>query len=198
MVRFLVGLLVGAGLLAAIAFVWMRGTDACLGRCGDGTKCDNHRCVVATAAPPVVTKETKRRRKHGNGLGGAAPEIQLQPGDEIPTAQGDALGRPEHLDLSKPDEHELSDQEIDEVMRGANASIVKCISDAVGDAPLESGKIELGIRIEKTGKVSRTRVTAPRLLQRNGLTQCLRGVAGSLHFPASGGSSVYTGSFNLQ
>jgi hypothetical protein len=46
--------------------------------------------------------------------------------------------------------------------------------------------------------VSKVRVEAPQLMQRNGLTRCLRGVATSLRFPASGGSSVYTHAYELK
>jgi hypothetical protein len=199
MIRFIVGVLIGAGALAAVAFLWMRGSDACFGRCGDGTKCDNHRCVVAPAGPPVVaTKEPKRRRRHGSGEANAPPEIQLKPGDEKMVAQGDALGRAEHLDLSQPDAKELPQEEIDRVIRAADGSIVRCISEAVGDAPLENGRVEVGLRVEKSGSVSRVKVEAPQLMQRNGLTRCIRGVATALRFPASGGASVVTYPFELK
>jgi len=202
MLRFLVGGLLGAGALAAVAFVWMRGSNGCLGRCGDGTRCDNHRCIaVAGAPPPVVVKEPRRRRKHGGGSNepNAPPEIQLKPGDEKMVTQGDALGRPERIDLSKSgDEGELAQEEIDRVIRAANGSFERCITDAVGDAPLEKALINVGLRVEKSGGVSRVRVEAPALMQRNGLTRCMRGVATSLRFPSSGGASVVTYPFDLK
>ena len=196
--RILVGALIGAGIAAAVAFFWMR-SDPCFGRCGDGTRCDKGHCLVAVAAAPPVVKEPKRRRRHGgSGDNTAAPEVQLKPGDEIPVEQGDALGRPEHLDLSKPDERELTDDDIDRVIRAANGPITTCITDAVGDAPLETGRIELGLRIEKSGSVSRVRVKAPRLMMHNGLMGCLRGITSSMRFPSSGGASVVTHSFELK
>jgi hypothetical protein len=198
MARLLVGALIGAGLLAATAFFWMR-SDPCLGRCGDGTRCDHQRCLAAAPSAPPAVQAPKRRRRHGgSGDSNAAPEVELKPGDELPVEQGDALGRPEHLDLSKPDERELADEDIDRVIRAANGPITTCITDAVGDAPLETGRIELGLRVEKGGSVSRVRVKAPRLMMRNGLMGCLRGVTSSMRFPSSGGASVVTHSFELK
>jgi hypothetical protein len=199
MIRFVVGLLFGAGLLAGVGFVFMRGTDACYGRCGSGTRCDNHKCIVAGPTPPPVTvKEPSKHRRRRAGEPGAAPEIQLKPGDEKMTAQGDTLGRPERIDLSQPDGRELTQDDLDGVFHNANGAILKCISDAVGDAPLEAGRVEVGFRVEKTGAVNRVRVEAPALMQRNGLTRCVRGAVTGLHFPSSGGASVVTYPFELK
>jgi hypothetical protein len=201
MIRFLVGLVIGAGALTAVALFYTRG-DGCLGRCGEGTRCEKHTCVVATNAPPVVVKEPpKRRRRKGTGALGEAnapPEVQLKPGDEKMIAQGDALGRPEHIDLSQPDGRELTQDDMDRVFHGANSAILRCISESIGDAPLESGKIEVGLRIERTGSVSRVRVEAPQLMQRNGLTRCVRPAVTALHFPSSGGAAVVTYPFELK
>ena len=53
MIRVLIGVLIGAGLLAGVAFVWMRGADGCFGRCGDGTRCDDHSCIAAVETKPA-------------------------------------------------------------------------------------------------------------------------------------------------
>jgi hypothetical protein len=190
--------LLGAGALAAAGWLW-NGADACLGRCGEGTRCEKQRCIAAAALPSPPSQEPKRRRRHEpGGSASAAAEVQLKPGDELPLEQGDALGRPEHLDFTKPDERELTDEDIDRVVRGAEGDITRCIAEAVGDAPLAAAHVELGLRIEKSGSVGRVRVKAPRLMQRNGLTACLRGVATALQFPASGGASVYTHAYELK
>jgi hypothetical protein len=198
MVRFLVGVLLGAGLLAGVAYVWMRGADACLGRCGEGTRCDNHRCVATLASAAVPAKELKRRRRHASGEPSAPAEVQLRPGDEKMVAQGDALGRPEHIDLTLPDARELSQDDLDRVFRPSEPEILRCISDALGDAPLETGRVEVGLRVDRSGQVSRVRVEAPQLLQRNGLTRCVRGIVTALRFPASGGATVVTYPFELK
>jgi len=202
MLRVLIGVLIGAGLLAGVAYVWMRGDNGCLGRCGDGTRCDDHRCIAAADVKlaPTDKKDPHRRRRHGTDTAGAPSEVQLKPGDEKMVAQGDTLGRPERIDMTKDgdDARELSQDELDRVFRPQESSILRCITDALGDAPLESGKVEVGFRVESKGSVSRVRVEGPQLLQRNGLSKCVRSLVVSLHFPPSGGASVVTYPFELK
>ncbi|HZS36908.1 MAG TPA: AgmX/PglI C-terminal domain-containing protein [Polyangia bacterium] len=200
MARFLAGVVLGAALLAGGVWAWTRKDGGCLGRCGDGTRCAEHRCVASindAPRPAAPAKEPRHRRRH-DGNSPSAPEIKLQPGDEKMTAQGDALGRPEKIDLSQPDERELSQDDLDRVFLPAQPRIEHCITDALGDAPLETGRVEVGLRVEKSGDVRRVRVEAPQLLQRQGLTRCVRAVATSLRFPASGGASVVTYPFELK
>jgi hypothetical protein len=199
MARLLIGILVGAALAAAGGWLWLQ-REACLGRCGDGTRCQEHRCVAAIAPPPPApTKERRHRARHASGDSPAAPEIHLQPGDEKMTAEGDALGRPERIDLSETsDAKELSQEDLDQTFHPASPRIEKCITDALGDAPLDAGRVEVGFRVEKSGAVSRVRVEAPALLQHQGLTRCVRGAVTSLHFPSSGGASVVTYPFELK
>ncbi|HEX4458838.1 MAG TPA: AgmX/PglI C-terminal domain-containing protein [Polyangia bacterium] len=197
--RILAGLVVGMLLVAGGGALWQR-DDPCLGRCGSGTQCKDRSCVVAVAATPATPaqKERHRRARRGNGDSPAAPEVHLQPGDEKMRAEGDALGRPEHLDLSEPDAHELTQEELDQTFHEASPRIEKCITDALGDAPLETGRVEVGLRVEKSGAVNRLRVEAPALLQRQGLTRCVRAAVTALRFPASGASSVVTYPFELK
>jgi hypothetical protein len=201
MTRVLLGMLGGVALLALVMYVWMRGDDSCLGRCGSGTKCDNHRCVaMAESKPAAPPAKERRRRPHKAGeLASAQPELHLQPGDEKMVSQGDALGRPEHIDLSKPDDpnaKELGEDELDQKLRN-HGGIRQCISDAIGDWPLETAKVVVGLRIEKDGKVSRVRVEAPALLQRNGLYRCIKNVLGTVRFSNSGGASVATYDYSV-
>jgi len=114
-------------------------------------------------------------------------------------SQGDALGRPEHIDLSKPDDpnaKELGEDELDQKLRN-HGGIRQCISDAIGDWPLETAKVVVGLRIEKDGRVSKVRVEAPALLQRNGLHRCIRSVLGSVRFSNSGGATVATYDYSI-
>jgi hypothetical protein len=151
------------------------------------------------AAAPVVTAaapKEKRRRPHQGSPAGV--ELQLKPGDEKMVVQGDVLGRPEHIDLSQPDGVELSQDDIDKVFNPSNPRIISCITDAIGDYPLDSGKVVVGLRIEKNGSVSRVRLDAPSLLVRQGLYKCIRSVVGAMRFPASGGSQVVTYDFGVK
>ena len=209
MSRIFLGVIIGIALAAGGAFAWSKKMDGCFGRCGDGTRCEANQCLAVIAATPMAapakTQRTRRRGSNGqnNGAGGdspIAPEITLKPGDEKMVAQGDALGRPEHIDLTAPgdDGRELTQDLIDPVFHARDAAITKCITTTLGDAPLETGKIEIGLRVEHGGEVSRIRVEGPALLQRNGLTACIKKAVSGLRFPRSGGATVVTYPFELK
>lgn len=201
-VRMFVGFLLAVVLLGgSAAAVWFGG-DPCLWRCGEGTECKARACVVKTTAPsaPVATAPpTKRGRKRvPSGGDPARPEVQLQPGDEKMVTQGDALGKSERIDFAAPDAKELSQDDIDTTLARGNAAIERCITDALGDAPLEGGRVIVGFRVEASGKVSRVRTEAPSILQQHGLHRCVRAAVASWSFPASGGGSVVTTPFELR
>src|SRR5579859_3918957 len=118
--RILAGILVGAALVAGAGWLWQR-SDPCLGRCGTGTLCRDHACVVVAAAAPAPTVKEKHRRARRDSP--AAAEVHLKPGDEKMLAEGDALGRPQKLDLSEPDARELSQEDLDSVFHGAGPRI---------------------------------------------------------------------------
>lgn len=198
----LLGILAGAALTGGAGVVWLRSGDGCLGRCGEGTRCVEGRCAPAEApAEPAAdrTARPKRRRAAASGAG-AAPEAALRPGDERMTARGDALGRSERIDFGQPGEagRDLDEVEIDRVFKPAQGAISRCITEALGDFPLETGRVEIGFRVEAAGHVERVRVEAPALLQRRGLHDCVRRVVRGLRFPRSGGASVVSYPFQLQ
>lgn len=209
--RFLLGLLVAlAGVAAGVYFGIGRSVldDRCFGRCGTGTHCAYSVCVPnanTEDAAPVDTKAGKKRGKGrlsltGNGVAPAEPEKKLAPGDERMSTAGDALGRSEHIDLTQggDDDKDLPQAEIDRVFGAAEPALSRCITDALADWPLETGKVEISYRIERDGSVKKVRVTAPQLLLRNGLNACVRAKVTSLHFPRSGGASVVTFPFQLK
>jgi hypothetical protein len=204
--RFLLGFVLALATVAGGAYLYLGKEavhDPCLGRCGDGTRCLNARCVLLPATAPAPEPKPGHRRHRpllgNNGVSQAEPEKKLQPGDEKIITSGDALGRPQHLDLSKGgDEKELDQSQIDQVWSSVEPKLSRCITEAVGDWPLESGKIEVSYRIEADGSVHKVRLVAPQLLMRNGLYACMREKILGLHFPRAGSSSVVTFPFQLQ
>ena len=209
MLRFLLGFVLAVATVALAGYLYLGKralTDACLDRCADGTRCAGGRCIPSFAEkPPAPEPKPGRRRKRGSaaagGIGGGAaePEKKLLPGDERSSTSGDALGRPEHIDMSQGgDDKELAQGDIDRVWAGAEPGLSHCITEAVADWPLDSGKIEVSYRIEKDGSVKKVRLTALQLLMRNGLYACMRAKITGLHFPRSGGASVVTFPFALQ
>jgi len=209
--RAVIGFVTGA-VVSGLVFYQAERRVGCFDRCGEGTTCREGRCVVAAPTPTPTTTPApppEKRRKRGRAAGGEAggeplatiaEELQLQPGDETPASQGDALGRSETLDLTGSDEpaHELSVEEVERAFAPARAAVSGCVSRAVGDYPLVSATVEVGFRIERGGRVERVRVTAPALLQKQGLYRCVRPLVAALRFPASGGASVVTFPFQLK
>ena len=207
MLRLVLGILVGVVLCAGSGWLYLQKGKDCLSRCGDGTRCFEGKCIPSGPSTSVATTPSlpKKHKRHGggsgnNGSGPAAPELHLSPGDDHMTASGDALGRPEHIDLSQggDDGKALSQDDLDAVFHPAQSAITHCITDAVGDYPLESGKISVAFRVERSGAVKKLRVEAPQLLMRRGLFACVKPIVTGLSFPASGGANVVTYPFALQ
>ncbi|HEX8954077.1 MAG TPA: AgmX/PglI C-terminal domain-containing protein [Polyangia bacterium] len=198
----LLGVVLGAALAAGGGWLYLQKAKNCVGRCGEGTRCFNGRCIGAPAPTTVASAPAPKKRKHrgAGGLGPAQPELKLEPGDDHVATAGDSLGRAEHVDLSQggDDGRELAQEDLDAVFRPAQSAISRCITDAVGDYPLESGKIEVAFRVERSGAVRKVRITAPQLLMRRGFVGCVRPVVTGLRFPSSGGANVVTYPFSLQ
>jgi hypothetical protein len=150
-------------------------------------------------AGPTPSKRRHRTRR-GDGAGPAIAEETLRPGDERMTQEGDALGRPERVDFGKEgdDGKELAQDDLDRVFHRAQGEVSRCITDTIGDAPLDSGHVEVAFRVERTGAVRRVRLSAPQLLLRKGLMRCVRPLVVALAFPSSGGASVVTYPFQIQ
>src|SRR4051794_10767435 len=95
------GVVVGVALAAGAGWLYLRDSKDCVGRCGDGTRCFNGRCIAAAPPTTVATTPTPKKRKRHTGGGPAQPELKLDPGDERIATTGDSLGRAEHLDLTQ-------------------------------------------------------------------------------------------------
>ena len=127
--------------------------------------------------------------------------IKLRPADLKMVWQGEDLSRPEaiSLDFSKDAVgHELSQDEIDARFHTKEAAVIGCVTRAHPDASTYvPGRVTVRFRIQRTGAVKGVQVEAPAILQRGGLTGCIKGVVGGLRFPASNMSQVITYPFSL-
>jgi hypothetical protein len=103
-----------------------------------------------------------------------------------------------HLDFSGADGHELTEDEIDSRFRTKEDAVLGCVSRArPDDYTFVPGRVNVRFRILKTGAVKGVQVEAPVILQKGGLTGCIRTAVGSLHFPASSTGRVITFPFSL-
>lgn len=177
-------------------------------------------------APVKETREKKKRRRRGamrvarteggraEGAPGSGPRvpaapmepepepIKLSPADLKLVSQGDDLSRPDviHLGDATDDNgsRELSQDDIDARFRAKEETILDCIARARPDEETYvPGRVTVKFRIQRTGNVRGVRVEAPAILQRGGLTGCIKGVVGGLRFPPSNGSQVVSYPFSL-
>jgi hypothetical protein len=127
--------------------------------------------------------------------------VKLRAADLKIVWQGEDLSRTEtmRLDFSKEDGgRELSQDEIDARFRTKEDAVLGCVARARPDEhTYVPGRVTVRFRIQRTGTVKGVQVEAPVILHKGGLTGCIRGVVGSLRFPASSTSQVVTFPFTL-
>ena len=152
--------------------------------------------VFGALSSPTATASGGRRQPVDE------PEpAKLRPADLKMIWQGEDLSRADtvSLDFSKDAVgRELSQDEIDTRFRAKDAAVIGCITRAHPDAyTYVPGRVTVKFRIQRTGAVKGVQVEAPVILHRGGLTGCIKGVVGSLRFPASNMSQVITYPFSL-
>jgi hypothetical protein len=127
--------------------------------------------------------------------------IKLRAADLKIVWQGEDLSKADNvtLDFSKDSGgRELSQDEIDARFKTKEAAVISCVTRAHPDAATYvPGRVTVRFRIQRTGAVKGVQVEAPVILHRGGLTGCIKGVMGSLRFPASNMSQVITYPFSL-
>jgi hypothetical protein len=166
---------------------------------------------VAEVAPALdggttSTPKKKPHKRHGDGTastgdtGDDGPVPTLTAADTAPASEGDALKAASRtMDLSsgaaEPRDH--TQDEIDGAVGKKSGGIIKCITDARGNAPLNSGHITVGFVVGADGNVVKTRVEAPAYLIHHGFPGCARPLLAQMRFPATGKESVVTVPFDL-
>jgi hypothetical protein len=183
------------------------------------------KATADAGAPVKEARERKKRRRRGamrvaraEGSGapsgggparGAPPPAETEPepiklssADLKLVSQGDDLSRPDVIRLGDATDdngsHELTQDDIDARFRAKEENILDCISRARPDEETYvPGRVTVKFRIQRTGNVRGVRVEAPAILQRGGLTGCVKGVVGGLRFPPSNGSQVVSYPFSL-
>jgi len=127
--------------------------------------------------------------------------VKLRAADLKIIWQGEDLSRPEtmSLDFSKDSGgRELSQDEIDARFHTKEDAVLGCVTRARPDEyTFVPGRVTVRFRIQRTGAVKGVQVEAPVILQKGGLTGCIKGVVGGLRFPASNMSQVITYPFSL-
>ena len=127
--------------------------------------------------------------------------IKLRPGDLKIVWQGEDSSKAENMRLDFSNDavgRELSQDEIDARFRTKEDAVLGCVARARPDEyTFIPGRITVRFRIQRTGAVKGVQVEAPVILHKGGLTGCIKGVVGSLRFPASNMSQVISYPFSL-
>jgi hypothetical protein len=155
--------------------------------------------VTPPAAPerPTPPSPHTRRRSPRAAAGATTDEtITLSAADQQMTSAGDSLRAETTLDMSQTEARDLTSDEIDGAVGRRSDAIIACLRDARGAAPL-AGRVVVGMVVDASGRVTRTRVEAPAYLVKHGLYDCARRAVADLRFPAVGRSTVVSVPFTI-
>jgi hypothetical protein len=189
---FMIGLLFLGGYLGYEQY--QLGQDPCLGRCGQDTHCVVGTCLVLETEEPSPPRKrrkgSKRRRRLAESPAAVAQEEALQQptaADLKMVSEGPSLRNTDYINMADYSEsgRELEREEIDAKVRRQDPQIIACIDQARGTYALHQGQVIVRFRIERSGEVQQLRISAPALLQRAGLFQCLKPLFTRLSFGPS-------------
>ncbi|MFO7561000.1 MAG: hypothetical protein R6X02_00025 [Enhygromyxa sp.] len=208
MQKFVGGLVLGAvlgvgGLFAAQTLGPPAGD--CQGLCGEGTRCEEGRCVVSVADQPELVEEPveddkatrKKGRRARRGKRGAAG---AEAGAEL-AAKGPALDDDSSVPRFDPNEDQtigmsdgserLSDAQIDRELAKLDKQFQACVRDANERVDeLGTGTVKYSFGVAGSGKVTGVSVTAPPNLKDAGIVPCVRKAVYGHRFPTFDGPQM--------
>lgn len=132
-----------------------------------------------------------------SGGGGEETEpprlVQLSASDRALEWRGDDTSpSKKSLDMSSNAEaRSLDNGEISSVISSQSGPVQNCVLQAATNTDL-SGTITVKMVVEGTGRVSRSRVQAPRYLHNQGVLSCIQRALKNMKFPATGAPTLVT------
>jgi hypothetical protein len=193
---FWLGLACGAalgavGMYLVLARPWQRDDAEVRAAVGSGAGGDQ--------AGPEGQRDKGRLAKRRPGQATADAPVELSAADREAIWRGTKPELAAHeVDFgAAEDGRPLAADEINRTVSASADAIVACIETARGNAELEA-TITLEALVEPDGRVSDSRVRAPRYLHRQGLTTCMQKQARALQFPATGAQTLVTLPFDLR
>lgn len=124
--------------------------------------------------------------------------IQLSAADRRLEWRGDDTSPPKRsIDMGNDSEaRSLDNSEIQSVIASQSGPVQRCVVDAATNTDLH-GTITVKMVVEGTGRVSRSRVQAPRYMHSQGVLSCVQRALRSVKFPATGAPTLVTLPVNL-
>lgn len=182
---------------------------------GEGTAPSDAGVVASAPTDAGVAKKQKKRRPGGGRRQGGGDDedwrssgggeeaepprlVQLSAADRALEWRGDDTSPPKQtIDMNQSgDARPLDDGEIQSTISSYSAGVQSCVIEAAGNTDL-SGTITVKMVVEGTGRVSRSRVHAPRYMFSQGLLGCVQGALRGWRFPATGAPTLVTLPVNL-
>jgi hypothetical protein len=166
---------------------------------------------VVAAAPPDGGVAGKPKPKRRPGRRGGTVEAGTADGEHEETEppplteadrrlewRGDDVALPPRkLDMASGDPgRSLDDAEIADVIGGQAGGVRDCVVDAATGADLQA-TITVKLLVDGNGRVTRSRLHAPRYLFERGVLSCAQRALGRMRFPATGAPTVVTLPVNL-
>ena len=205
MQQFFGGLALGAVLgLGGLYAYWTtrpQPTD-CAGLCGDGTTCEQGRCVIAVDDEPEaveeVTDDSKHKRK---GKRRSSSKAGADSAESDSARRGPPLDDDSHVPRFDPNKDQtigmsdgtgrLSDAAIDRELGKLDKPLQDCVRDANARVDeLGTGTVKYSFGVAGNGKVTGVNVTAPQNLKDAGIVPCVRKVVYGHKFPAFDGPEM--------
>jgi hypothetical protein len=173
-----------------------------------------HRAMtMASEGPPVVVvpgdagvgKPKKPRKRTRPAVSPTAPQDgdgeELEPAPPPLTAadralewRGDDVALPaQAIDMAGGggEARPLDDGEINATINGQAGGVKDCVMQGATGTELR-GTITVKLVVDGRGRVTRSRVQAPRYLFEHGLSACTQRALGRIHFPATGAATLVT------
>jgi len=170
--------------------------------------------TVAPAGPPVVmigtdagvAKPKPKRRRPNHPVpptSGQPGDGELDDGEPLPVLsaadralewRGDDVALPtQTIDLSHGgrEARPLDDGEISAGIAAGGGGVKDCVVQGATNTDLRA-TITLKLLVDGRGRVTRSRLQAPRYLLDHGLLGCTQRALGRLHFAATGGATIVT------
>jgi hypothetical protein len=198
-------LLGGAGLYAYQTFA---PKPACAGLCGEGTECEEGRCIAVVPDEPEVVEElvedNQGKRKSKRRRGSNPGEDPLEP------SKGPALDDDSHVPRFDANEDQtigmsdgsgrLSDSVIDRELAKLDKQLQACVRDANERVDeLGTGTVKYSLGVAGSGKVTGVNVSAPDNLDAAGIVPCVRKAVYGHEFPSFDGPTMkVSSSFSVQ
>jgi hypothetical protein len=183
----------------------------------DGTAPSDAGVVASAPSDGGVGKKKKRRPGGGGGVhrpgpggededwlnsgGGEETEpprlVQLSAADRGLEWRGDDTTPPKQtIDMNGAESRSLDNGEIQSTISSQSGGVQSCVVKAAGNTDL-SGTITVKMVVDGNGRVTRSRVQAPRYMFSQGLLACVQGGLRSWKFPATGAPTLVTLPVNL-